>query len=181
LDVGVAAEHVFDAAYASDWAAADQMLPSLGEAARALPQRLPKPELIAALHRRLNSVRASVRSRNRGETMTFANTITQLVDEDAGEFQRRIPYDALMLMYYGRQLEVGLTTRRRALLRRATVDLRATWRRLEPQIERRHPDEASAFTDIVVTLEGARRPADYAAPTRAELAEAHRIERLFPS
>jgi hypothetical protein len=42
-------------------------------------------------------------------------------------------------------------------------------------------DEARRFTDIVVQLEGARRPADFVAPTRAELTEADRIVKLFRS
>jgi hypothetical protein len=39
--------------------------------------------------------------------------------------------------------------------------------------------EAKRFADIVVQLAGARRPADYVAPTRAVLSEADRIEKLL--
>jgi hypothetical protein len=60
--------------------------------------------------------------------------------------------------------------------------LRQQWDRLVPTIERLgHAGEASRFTDIVVTLEGARRPADYVAPTRAELEAVDRLETIFKS
>jgi hypothetical protein len=62
------------------------------------------------------------------------------------------------------------------------TDLRSTWNRIEPTIERRgHVDDARRFTDIVVQLEGAQRPADFVAPTRAALAEADHLEKLFRS
>jgi hypothetical protein len=40
-------------------------------------------------------------------------------------------------------------------------------------------DEAERFSDIVAQLAGARRRADYVAPTRAALAEADRIEAIL--
>jgi len=66
-------------------------------------------------------------------------------------------------------------------LRQAATDLRSMWNRTESAVEKRSVEDARRFTDIVVTLDGARRPVDYVAPTRAALAEADHIERLFRS
>ena len=67
-----------------------------------------------------------------------------------------------------------------ALYRPSPCPYLATWSRLQSIVERRgHIDDAKRFTDIVAQLIAARRPADYVAPTRAELAEAERIGQLL--
>ena len=48
-------------------------------------------------------------------------------------------------------------------------------------LQRGHVDEAKRFTDIVVQFEGAQQPADFAAPTRAELEAVDRLETIFKS
>jgi hypothetical protein len=112
--------------------------------------------------------------------MEFANSITRIVADLSGEFQTEVPIAVVMLDYYGRQLELGIAARRQSTLVRATADLRQQWDRIEPTIlQRGHVDEARRFTDIVVQLEGARRPADFAAPTSAELTAVDRLEAIF--
>jgi hypothetical protein len=83
---------------------------------------------------------------------------------------------------YGRKLEIGIATGRPSTLTRATIDLRSTWDTLRDVVEQNGWSEAaSRFTDIVVQLEGAARPADYVSPTRAARAEADRMQKLFRS
>ena len=56
----------------------------------------------------------------------------------------------------------------------------AEWTSLEPALEQGgHLDDERRFKDIVADLDGAQRPADFVAPTRATIAEAEQIERLF--
>ena len=119
-------------------------------------------------------------ARNRVETMDFANSITRIAADLSADFQTDVPIAVVMLDYYGRQLELGIATGRQATLTQATADLRQQWDRVQPTIERRgHVDAARRFTDIVVQLEGARRPADFVAPTRAELEAVDRLELIF--
>ena len=180
--IGESAKSLFDAAYASDWSAAANLMQSMSESASELPATLPKPDLVAQLQSRLGDVRQTISMHQRIETMDDANSLTRLVADLSAEFQTQVPYEAVMLGYYGRQLELGIASTRPASLTQASTDLRSTWNRIEPAIERRgHIDDARRFTDIVVQLEGARRPADFVAPTRAELSEADRIEKLFRS
>jgi hypothetical protein len=112
--------------------------------------------------------------------MDVANSITRLAADLSAQFQTEVPIGVVMLDYYGRQLELGIATGRQSTLTQATADLRQQWDRIEPDILRRgHADEARRFTDIVVQLEGARQPADFVAPTRAELDAVDRLETIF--
>lgn len=182
VQIGDSAKWLFDAAYASDWGTAAEWMRSIDESGLALPITLPKPNLVSQLRSLMNGVKRHVSARERVGTMDDANTITLLVADLSAMFQTQVPYDAVMLGYYGRQLELGIAAVRPSTLRQAATDLRSTWNRIEPAIERRgHVDVARRFTDIVVQLEGARRSADFVAPTRAELVEADQIEKLFRS
>jgi hypothetical protein len=178
--VGESAEALFDAARASQWPAATTQLQALKEAASQLPPDLPKADLIAQLRSRIEDVKQSAAARRRVETMDMANSITRLVADVSAEFRTEVPIGVVMLDYYGRQLELGMAAGRPSTLTQATADLRQQWDRIEPDILRRgHADEARRFTDLVVQLEGARRRADFAAPTRAELEAVDRLETIF--
>jgi len=180
VSVGEAAEGLFDAAHTSKWPTATEQLRALNDATSQLPPTLPKADLVAQLRSRIDDVRQSTAARNRVETMDFANSITRIVADLSADFQTDVPIAVVMLDYYGRQLELGIVTGRQSTLNRATADLRQQWDRLEPTIEQRgHVDEARRFTDIVVQLEGARKSADFAAPTRAELDAVDRLEMIF--
>ena len=180
LELGDAAKWLFDAAYASDWRTAAERMRSVSQSASALPSNLPKADLVGQLQASVQYASDATNARDRVETMDEANTITRLVADLSSEYQGQLPYEARMLGYYGRQLELGLVAGRPSMLAQSANALQSAWTRLEPTMERRgQVDEAKRFTDIIVQLAGARRPADYVAPTRAELSEADRIEKLL--
>jgi hypothetical protein len=179
VSVGESAEGLFDAARASQWQAGVVQLQLLNEAASQLPH-LPKADLVAQLWSRIDDVRQSTAAHRRVETMDSANSITRIVADLSAEFQTEVPIAVVMLDYYGRQLELGIAAGRQSTLTQATADLRQQWDRTKPTIEQRgHADEAGRFTDIVVQLEGARKTADFAVPTRAELDAVDRLEGIF--
>jgi hypothetical protein len=180
VQVGDSATGIFDAVYASDWDTAAEQVRSLNEAAQQIPTTLPKPDLVAQLQSRLQYLRQYVSARQRVNAMDTANAVTHLVADLSAEFQTEVPYEAVMLGYYGRQLELGIASGKLATLAQASADLRSTWNRIEPALERRgRIEDVRRFTDIVVQLEGARRPAEFVAPTRAERVEADWIARIF--
>jgi hypothetical protein len=182
VGIGGAAEGLFDAAFAADWSAADEWMTAITESASALPPALPKADIVAQLGSLVAALKDHVAAHERIETLDDANTVTRLAADLSAEFQTDVPYEAVMLGFYGRQLELGIAALRRTALTQAVTDLRSTWNRLQPvMLQRGYTDEARRFTDVVVQLEGAKRPADFVAPTRAELAEADRIEKLFRS
>jgi hypothetical protein len=180
LRIGDSAKWLFDAAYASDWATANTWMQSIDESVSRLPIPLPKPDLVSQLRLLVTGAKEHVRAQERIGTMDDANAMTRIVADLSAMFHTDITSDVVMLGYYGRQLELGIAASRPATLKQAATDLRSVWNRIEPAIERRgRVDDARRFTDIVVALDGARRPADFVAPTRAELAEADHIEKLF--
>jgi hypothetical protein len=180
VSVGESAEGLFDAARASQWKTATEQLQALNDAASQLPSGLPKADLVGQLRTRIEDVKQSTAAHRRVETMDFANSVTRIVADLSAEFQADVPIGVVMLDYYGRQLELGIATGRQSTLTQATADLRQQWDRIEPTIlQRGHVDDARRFTDIVVQLEGARQPADFAEPTRAELEAVDRLEMIF--
>jgi hypothetical protein len=181
-EVGDAAGGLFEAARAKDWGSATMSLQALRDAARRLPLNLPKADLIAQMQSRIEDLRLTVDAHQQGQTMDDANALTRLAGELSSMYQTPIPYDVLLLAYYGRQLEIGIVTGDQAALSRSSADLQQAWNRIEPTIEQRgHVDEARHFTDVVVQLQGARTPSAFAAPVRAELDAVDGLEKLFAS
>jgi len=112
--------------------------------------------------------------------MDDANAIARIAAELSEHYQTVVPFEIVMLSYYGRVLETGVSGRRLSVLKRARADLEGTWNRVERTVLRRGDvDDARAFNDIVVQLDAARRPADFARPADAELALALRMTHLF--
>lgn len=182
VQIGSSGKLLFDAADASDWSTGADALHDMNEAQSMLPETMPKGDVVEQLRSRLEEVQQSVLNHRRVETMSTANGITRLVAELSGQFETRVPFEALMLGFYSRQLELGIASAQSRTTSQARIDLKSTWTVLEPTVERLgHIDEARRFTDIVVQLDGARRPADFVSPTRAALAEAERIESLLRS
>jgi hypothetical protein len=178
--IGTSAADLFDLARTSKWDDAAASLQTLKASASALPSAGLKPDLGAQLRSRIRDLEDNVKTQQRVQSMDMANSITRLVAELSASYQAEIPYKIVLLDYYGRQLELGLAASNPATLKRATADLRETWNSIEPSIlERGHVDDARRFTDIVVQLEGARRPADFVAPVRAELAAVDRLEKIY--
>jgi hypothetical protein len=182
LQLGQSATDLFDAARSSDWRRAPASLQALNEAVSNLPTDLRDPDIGAQLQSRLVSVRDATNSRNQLKTMDAANAITHIVAELSSKYWSEVPYDVKMLGYYGRQIELGVASRSSTVAERATTELVAAWNRIQPAIEQRgHVDDARRFSAIVMTLMGAKQPADFSAPARDELAAARHLESIFSS
>jgi hypothetical protein len=180
MEVGDAAESLFNAADSKDWREAGGQLEALQASAADLPGGLQKPDLVVQLRSRIDNLGQSVRAHQRVETMDDANGITRLVAELATKFQTRIPYEVILLDYYGRQLELGVASKRLPMLEQTAADIRSTWNMIERTIlDRGHTDDAKRFTDIVVQLEGARSVDEFVAPARAELAAVDQLQNIF--
>ena len=180
VQIGESAEELFDAARTSKWNHAAASVATLKESVSVLSVSALKPDLVGQLQSRIRELDGGVKARRRVQSMDFANSITRLAAELSAPYQVEIPYKIVLLDYYGRQIELGIAASRPSTLKQATADLRQTWNSVERDILRRgHVDDARRFTDIVVQLEGAKRPADFVAPVRAELAAVDRLEKIF--
>jgi hypothetical protein len=178
--IGGSAAEIFDAARTSKWQDASVSLEALGDSERRLPSSGLTPDLLMQMRTRSTDLHHAVKSRHRVAAMDAANSLTRLVAELSSSYETAIPYKVVLLDYYGRQLELGLVASRPTMIRRATADLRQTWNSIEPTVLRQGGvEDARRFTDIVVQIEGARRPVDLAVPVHAELAEVNRMEKIF--
>jgi hypothetical protein len=180
VEVGGAAEDLFDAALLSRWPDATDALETIKASAANLPATLSTPDLVSRLRSRIRELEDTVSTRQRVQTMDVANGITRLAADLAAEYQTPLPYALVLLDYYGRELEVGIAAGDRARLNQAAADLQQTWNRFEETIlQRGAVEEARRFTDIIAQLVGAQTPGDFIEPTRAELAAVDRLERIF--
>ena len=180
VEIGKSAAVVFDHARTLQWGEASATGQALYESAATLSVGALQPDLAARLKSRVAYLRSSVKAADRVRSMDAANSITHVVAELCSPYQDEIPYKIVLLDYYGRQLELGLVASRPSTIKRATADLRQTWRSVERAVlQHGDVDDARRFTDIVVQIEGARRPADLVAPMRAELAEVDRLKKIF--
>jgi hypothetical protein len=178
--VGRSAIELFDAARVSNWRDADLALQEMKESAAAVSAGFSNADVASKFQSRLHDVGGSVSDRNRLQTMEFANGITRLVADLSEEYQPQEPYMLVLLGYYGRELVLGIEAGDQARLQRAVGDLRQTWNRFERVVlQQGAADEARRFTNIVVQLEGAGRPSEFADPTRAELDAVDRLEKIF--
>jgi hypothetical protein len=91
-----------------------------------------------------------------------------------------VPAQVFRLAYLGRQLELGVAARQPSIIKRATTDIRQTWRELEPQlIQRRRLSMVRHMTDIIASLDGATRLSDISELARAELDTVARLENAW--
>jgi hypothetical protein len=180
LAVGGRAAEIFDAARLSNWRQADLALQAMKEFSAALPDTFSNPDVLSRLQSRLDEVGEAVSTRQRWQTMDFANGITRLVADLAEDYKPEGPYALVLLGYYGRELMLGIESGDQARLQRAVADLRQTWNRFERIVlQSGAVDEARRFTDIVVRLEGAAAPSDFIDPARAELDAVNSLEKIF--
>jgi hypothetical protein len=180
VEVGESANAIFDAARVSNWSDADIAVQAMKTSSAALPTTSSTPDLGSRLSSRLADVQASVSARQRVQTMDFANGITRLVADLSADYRMPVPYALVLLNYYGRELELGIAAGDPGRLRRATADLQQTWNRFERTVlQKGAVDAARRVTDSVSQLVQARVPADFVAPTRAELAAVDALKPLF--
>ncbi len=179
-DIASAAEEIFDEARTSRWNDAGVSLKALKDAAADLRTLALKADLVKQLHSRIAELQRSVQARRRVSSMDAANGVTHIVADLASPYQTKVPYQIVLLGYYGRQLDLGLAASRPSLRAQAMAELRQTWNATERSVlQRGDADDARRFTDIVVQLEGAKQPADMVAQVRAERAAAKRLEKIF--
>lgn len=173
---------LFDAVRAGDWTEANTELASVTEAISDLPPALPYSDVVSQLRSRVSALGRAVRARRPIASLDHANAATKLATEISDQYQTNVPFEISMLSYYGRQLELGVASQRTSVLKKATIDLRSTWHRIEPVVlQRGDIADARSFTDVVVQLDAARRPVDFGRAADAELAIASRLRRAFGS
>ena len=177
VEAGDAARYLFDAARDGRWHEADSQLAALQTDAANLPESRGEPALRRSLRTRMRQLSGAVGRRQRVRTMEAANEVAHITADLTQTYHTIMPAQLPLLDYYGRQLQIGIAARRPALIRHATANIREAWNAVRRDYERRaRVDDVRRLTDIVVSLEGAKRQSDIERLARAELEEVGRLE-----
>jgi hypothetical protein len=112
--------------------------------------------------------------------MKIANEITQQANEMLRNYPTPAPVDVAILDYEGRKLEIGAAEKSLSSLKETTKEIRQTWNRVRPEVERRGgAAESKAFELLVAKLEGANTIPEYSRIATSILAEVDRLEAVF--
>ncbi len=172
-----AARYLFDAARDSNWDDVAPELAALQTAVTALPEDAGDPQLRRSIRMRTHDLATAIRRKRRIPAMEAANAVARFAAEVAQTYRTDTPAEIALLDYYGRQLQIGIAAHKQAVIKRAVADMRQAWEAVRPELERRgQTDDVRRLTDIVVTLEGARRPDDMKRLAQAELDEVGHLQ-----
>jgi hypothetical protein len=179
-NAGEYGENIYDYAKAADWKNAVGKLTALREAAKNV--RAEVKDQSAALDRLDTNVAAlgrAVAAKDRQAAMREANQVTLDVADMTSAYKLSVPVEVTKLDYYGRELEVWAQAQDANKLQATAREMRQTWDGLRPSIETRSATEAKKFDGLIVRVESARTPADYARIATPVLDEVDNLEKLF--
>jgi len=179
-NAGEFGENVYDYAKANDWKNADVKVAALKDALKQV--RTDVKNQSAAVDRLDKNVAAldrAVTAKDRQGAMREANQVTFEVADMTAAYKLSVPVEVSRLDYYGRELEVWTQAQDANKLQATAREMRRTWDSLRPTIETHSATEAKKFDTLVVRVESAKTPADYARAATPVLDEVDNLEKLF--
>jgi protein tyrosine phosphatase (PTP) superfamily phosphohydrolase (DUF442 family) len=172
-----AAESLYDAAKADNWAGADAALRSMQRAGNSLAAELPDS---SRLRSALDALRDVLAARNRVGTLSGANEITLMAANMSAGDDQPVPVSVARLDYWGRALEIQAASRDAMKLAEISRRIRAIWDDLRPAIEARGSTaEAARFDRLVTQLQTLKSPDAYARLAGPFLEAVDMIEKVF--
>jgi protein tyrosine phosphatase (PTP) superfamily phosphohydrolase (DUF442 family) len=155
-----AAENLYDAVKADNWAGAGAAFRSMQRVANMLPADLLDSSRLRAA---LDVLRDVLAARNRVGTLSGSNEITLIAANMSAEYKQPVPVGVARLDYWGRELEIQAASRDAMKLAEISRRVRATWDDLRPALEARGSIAAAArFDRLVVQLQTLKSPDAYA-------------------
>jgi hypothetical protein len=179
-NAGEYGENIYDYAKAADWKNALGKLTALRDAAKNVRAEVKNQS--AAVDRLDTNVAAlgrAVGAKDRQAAMREANQVTLDVADMTAAYKLSVPVEVTKLDYYGRELEVWAQAQDANKLQATAREMRQTWDGLRPSIETRSATEAKTFDGLIVRVESATTPADYARIATPVLDEVDNLEKLF--
>ena len=176
-DAGELGENIYDAAKMGDWKTADAKLRKLVQAARAIPS---DGNASANLEGSLEKLEKSIPAKEKATTLIEANRITLEVANLTAKFDPAVPVEVVKLDYYGRELEIWAIAKNTPKLQEIARSIRQNWILVKPKIEAKGgANVAAAFDRLVVRIESAKAPNDYADLAAPILDEVDNLEKVF--
>jgi hypothetical protein len=169
-DSAESAEVIYDVVKAGKWSEAEARIDQLRQSAASYP----------ALQTNVETLAASIKARDRIQSMKIANELTRLAIEQLRNYPATTPVEIAMLDYEGRKVEVDAAENDLAALKDTTAQLRHTWDGVRPLVESHGgAAESKTFDVLVAQLEGAKSVAEYNRIAGSILNEVDRLEAVF--
>jgi protein tyrosine phosphatase (PTP) superfamily phosphohydrolase (DUF442 family) len=175
--LGEAAERLYDAVKADDWAGAGTAFRSVQRAANTLPAELLDSSRLRSTVDALHDV---LGVRNRLGALRGANEITLIATNMSAGYPQPVPVGVARLDYWGRALEIQAASHDAMQLAEISRRIRAIWDDLRPAIEARgSTGEAARFDRLVAQLQTLKSPDAYAQLAGPFLDAVDVIEKVF--
>lgn len=179
-NAGEYGENIYDYAKAADWKNAVGKLTALRDAAKNVRAEVKNQSAeVDRLDTNVAALGRAVTAKDRQAAMREANQVTLDVADMTAAYKLSVPVEVTKLDYYGRELEVWAQAQDANKLQATAREMRQTWDGLRPSIETRSATEAKKFDSLIVRVESARMPAEYARIATPVLDEVDNLEKLF--
>lgn len=158
------AEEIFDLAQANKTDRIPKKLEMLRKYAAAVSylQDESNTMLLPRLGHTLTDLEQAVATKNRLETMRYANRVTLIAATLAVPYRPSIPTELSLLDYNGRELGLSSESKKSEKLANIVMRMHLAWQTLMPKlVERNAIKELRRFSDIMGRLESAKSPDEY--------------------
>ena len=179
-NAGEYGENVYDYAKANDWKNANIKVAALRDAVKKVRTDVKNQSAaVDSLDAKAAALDRAVTAKDRQAAMREANQVTFEVADMTAAYKLSVPVEVTRLDYYGRELEVWTQAQDANKLQATAREMRRTWDSLRPTIETHSTTEAKKFDALVVRVESAKTPAEYARVATPVLDEVDNLEKLF--
>jgi len=136
--------------------------------------------LLPRLDRTIAALENALSSKNRFDTMRYANRITLIIAVVTVPFNPIIPTEVSLLEYNGRELEIWSERKNMNKLSNTVIRMHLAWQTLMPKlIEHNGLKTLKHFSEVMEHLEFAKTPEEYSRLSRQALIEAEASKAIF--
>lgn len=178
-DAGEYAENIYDYAKANDWKNAEAKIGLLKTAVEKIRTDVNNQKAAGEIYPNVAALERAVTAKDRRAATLAANQITRDVAETTTDYKLVVPFEVVLLDYYGRELEIWAEAKDVNKLQATAREMRRTWDALRPSIERKNTALAKKFEALIAEVDGAKTPADYARLAKPVLDEVDNLEKVF--
>ncbi len=177
IDAGEFGENIYDAAKIGDWKLANTKLNDL----KIVAEKINAEKIGSAnFEATLGKLEKVVANKDKNTSLIEANQMTLEVANLTAKYNPTVPVEVVKLDFYGRELEIWSAAQDESKLRETAQMIRQNWDAVKAKIEAKGgKKEAAAFENLVVKIEAAKTPADYAKLATPILDEVDNLEKVF--
>ena len=176
------AEDIYDLAKVNKWHKIMKKLDELNKYEKTI--KLIKNEendfFSQRLRTKIENLEKAISTKNRRDTMRYANSITLLEAAMIGDLRPRIPTNVMLLDYCGREMEILSEEKDIEKLSNLVIRIHLIWQNLIPQlVDKGAIKEIKKFSEIMARVERAKTPEEYNKLAKLMLDEVDNLEKVF--